>query len=177
MLASVAVGCFQPVTELELTHDFVVGPSGGRFDLDGGVSLFFPVGAVTEPRSIKVTRIATSVYVPGAPLGDAWLFEPEGESFNQLVQVTVPMNAAVPLAARVRVARAPNKSRFFELLFPTRTVDALRVNTSHFSVFIAVAISEDGGVPELSDGGALDAGFLKPDAGSDRDAGAKSDAG
>lgn len=157
--AVTAVSCLEPVTELRHTYDFVVGPEGGRFELDGGVTLVFPVGAVPEPISVKATRFSPTPFVPGTPLGDAWLFEPEGAAFSLPIQVSLPTNRSQPQGARVRVARAPDKSRIFELLFPTQTVNALRVTTSHFSVLVPVAISADGGVPES------DAGFSGEDAG------------
>lgn len=159
-LTLLAAACLQPVTELERTHDFVVGPEGGKFSLDSGVVLVFPVNAVTEPLSVNVTRITTPSYVRGVPIGPTFRFEPEGAQFTQFVQVTLPITEAIPPLGRLRVARAPDKSRNFELLFPTWAIEGLRTTTSHFSLFVPVALvdDDDAGEPSDLDAGHADAG-------------------
>lgn len=129
-----------------------IGASGGALVGPAGSGVVVPAGAVDSDTTISVTQIPRST----PPAGTALVAEPirlgpEGKTFSKPVEVsiTVPSTQLPPggSMANVVVMRAPAGTQNYVPL-PTRAMgDKAVAVTEHFSDFIAVVASGDGGLP------------------------------
>lgn len=135
-----------------LSASATIGASGGALVGPGGSGVVVPAGAVGSDTTISVTQIPRSTPPAGTALvAEPIRLAPEGKTFTKPVEVsiTVPSTQLPPGAsmANVVVMRAPAGTQNYVPL-PTRAMgDKVTAVTEHFSDFIAVVASGDGGLP------------------------------
>lgn len=129
-----------------------IGAAGGSLVGPGGVAVAVPAGAVDTEFTLVIASAPTGRRPAGtSAAATAVRLSPEGQTFNKPVDVTIPISPTGLPAGRtiddVVVVRAPQGSNAFVPL-PTRRVgNAVVAQTDHFSDFVAVVASADGGMP------------------------------
>lgn len=79
--------CADALDDNETGGATIVGASGGTVDSDdGNVTLTIPAGALSEDTTIEVTSLTTT---PSGGIGTAYLFTPEGLSFDIPVTIAI----------------------------------------------------------------------------------------
>ena len=144
-----------------ITASQALGPAGGTVTVPDGSGVTVPAGALVTTTSIAVTSAYYGPLAPGAiPVGTAYVFEPEGTAFSELVTVTLAFDRhLIPSGkspADILVFTAPQGSAAFVAL-PTTQVDATHVSAqvSHFSIFAPE-------VPDVDAASSLDATVEAP---------------
>jgi Stigma-specific protein, Stig1/ZU5 domain len=123
----------------------VVGASGGLVSLPDGASVQIPPGALSA--DTMITIVTSDAPPPPGAVGRAYLFGPEGTTFEQPVTITLPYSTtALPAGMTqndVVIQTAPAGSTSFASL-ATTGVEAgiVRAQASHFSVFVPVVPTE-----------------------------------
>src|SRR5690606_37903406 len=84
--AEVVLGVFSDFVN---GHEITVGPSGGEFNFDGGVSVSIPPGAVPNETAITIRIIEPSASDPA--LGPIVSLGPQGTKFDVPIHVSAPL--------------------------------------------------------------------------------------
>src|SRR5262245_40683085 len=125
----VACGCSEEPPQM---MQMMIGTAGGTVSLGDGTSVVIPAGALSADVAITIT--STMVTTQGA-VGPSYSFQPEGQTFTQSVNVTLPFSPEKLTAGMtVEVRTAPAGSTTFTPLV-TQMVDSTHVkaSTTHFS--------------------------------------------
>ncbi len=131
-------------------YEFTIGPKGGRFVTDEGLSIDIPYGAVSESVTIIINRLDDFAADGFALAGPAWSFAPKGYSFALPLTVRLPYDEDKSSEGTLEFfwSRPNNEDSFSAISGANLTAGTATGLTDHFSIgFVAYMISatdEDG---------------------------------
>jgi hypothetical protein len=81
------------VTEVDATvgQTAEIGPAGGTYNLEGGVTLVVPAGAVTETVTVSIVPGASQKPAGVTPVTSTWKASPDGQKFELPINVRLPL--------------------------------------------------------------------------------------
>lgn len=92
-VAGIDVPLPQDADDVDLTvgPTVEVGPDGGTFSLEGGVTLVIPPGALGEKATLSLTQVAPQAPAGVTPVTETWKATPDGQKFKLPITVRLPL--------------------------------------------------------------------------------------
>lgn len=156
----VATGCGGDDASCPLVEDGaatasqLIGPSGGTLELANGGKVEIPAGALDEETMITVTEVLDPKPLPLGldSAGKGYAFEPHGTVFSAPVKIAIPFSDDDATAVRPMKLDDNEDTSWQTVVGGTKTADKIEMETTSFSIYMAVRARRGSGVILLPDG-------------------------
>lgn len=137
-----------------------IGPAGGTLEHPQGAKLIVPAGALgtTVELSISSRNAPPPEELGAVPIGAAFVLGPEGQQFEQPVQVVLPYDPSQVTAGQTAEIRiSPQAAPSYSALVTTADASVRRLTapTTHFSIVVASATGAAQACTTLSNSGSV----------------------